>query len=95
MIIKQYIKDFEKLGFGMFVHFGPYSVYGHGEWAKSCLQISDETYEGYVSAFCPKESWARELAEAAAAAFLRRSRKPGPPGHGCAAAGLRNWPSSI
>ena len=41
MIIKQYIKDFEKLGFGMFVHFGPYSVYGHGEWAKSCLKITN------------------------------------------------------
>ena len=68
MIIKQYIKDFEKLGFGMFVHFGPYSVYGHGEWAKACLKISDETYENYVCDFCPKEGWARELAEAAAAA---------------------------
>ena len=68
MIINSYIKEFEKLGFGMFVHFGAYSVYGHGEWAKSCLHISDETYEGYVNAFCPKENWARELAEAAAAA---------------------------
>ena len=28
MIIKQYIKEFEKLGFGMFVHFGLYSVLG-------------------------------------------------------------------
>lgn len=52
----------------MFVHFGPYSVYGHGEWAKSCLKISDETYESYVNAFCPKESWAQELAETAASA---------------------------
>ena len=31
MIINSYIKEFEKLGFGMFVHFGAYSVYGHGE----------------------------------------------------------------
>ena len=68
MIVNSYIKEFEKLGFGMFVHFGAYSVYGHGEWAKACLNISDETYEGYVKAFCPKESWARELAEAAASA---------------------------
>ena len=28
MIVKQYIKDFENLGFGMFVHFGIYSVLG-------------------------------------------------------------------
>lgn len=32
MIVKQYIKDFEKLGFGMFVHFGIYSQQGKGEW---------------------------------------------------------------
>ena len=34
MIIKQYIKDFEKFGFGMFVHYGLYSVLGKGEWAQ-------------------------------------------------------------
>ena len=51
MIIKQYIKDFEKLGFGMFVHFGAYSVYGHGEWAKSCLKISDDTYRFTADVF--------------------------------------------
>ena len=28
MIIEQRIKDFENLGFGMFVHFGLYSVHG-------------------------------------------------------------------
>lgn len=28
MITKQYIKDFENLGLGMFVHFGIYSVLG-------------------------------------------------------------------
>ena len=28
MIVKQYIKDFEKLGFGMFVHIGLYSELG-------------------------------------------------------------------
>ena len=34
MIVKQYIKDFEQLGFGMFVHFGLYSRLGKGEWAR-------------------------------------------------------------
>jgi alpha-L-fucosidase len=33
MIVKEYVKRFEKLGFGMFVHFGLYSVHGKGEWA--------------------------------------------------------------
>ena len=83
-VAPQYIKDFEKLGFGMFVHFGAYSVYGHGEWAKSCLKISDETYEGYVNAFCPKESWARELAETAASA-------PWQPWHSRS----RYWPAAV
>ncbi len=32
MIVYQRVKDFEKLGFGLFVHFGLYSVLGHGEW---------------------------------------------------------------
>lgn len=32
MIVKQYIKDFEKLGLGMFVNYGFYSIIGTGEW---------------------------------------------------------------
>ena len=28
----EYIKDFRKLGLGLFVHFGLYSVVGKGEW---------------------------------------------------------------
>ena len=31
MIIKQYIKAFEQLGLGMFVHFGLYSQMGCGK----------------------------------------------------------------
>ncbi len=61
MIIKQYIKDFEKLGFGMFVHFGLYSVYGNGEWAKRLLQIPDEDYDALLPRFQPKADWAEEL----------------------------------
>ena len=34
MIVKQYIKDFEQLGFGMFIHFGLYSMMECGEWNK-------------------------------------------------------------
>ena len=44
MIVKQYIKDFEKLGFGIFVHFGVYSAVGKGEWSKAVLHISNEEY---------------------------------------------------
>ena len=31
-VAKQYILDFEQLGFGMFVHWGLYSQVGKGEW---------------------------------------------------------------
>ena len=65
MIVKQYIKDFEQLGFGMFVHFGLYSRLGKGEWARWCLNIPAEEYEPLQKEFAPKPTWAKELAEAA------------------------------
>jgi len=61
MIIKQYIKDFEKLGFGMFVHFGIYSVLGKGEWSKRILHIPNEEYYSMMEEFDPKPDWATEL----------------------------------
>ena len=65
MIVKQYIKDFEKLGFGMFVHFGLYSVLGMGEWAKRKLNIPWEEYLKTMDSFNPKADWAQELVLAA------------------------------
>ena len=38
MIVKQYILDFEKLGFGLFVHFGIFSDMACGEWNKKPMQ---------------------------------------------------------
>lgn len=61
MIIRQYIKDFENLGFGMFVHFGLYSVLGKGEWAKKLLAISDEEYYKLAEDFHPEPDWADRL----------------------------------
>lgn len=71
MIVKEYIKQFETLGFGMFVHFGAYSLLGKGEWAKSIHHISDEEYETYVQAFAPKKDWAEELVSTAKNAGCR------------------------
>lgn len=65
MIIKQYIKDFENLGFGMFVHFGLYSILGTGEWSKHSLNIADEDYELLKEQFEPKKDWATELVKTA------------------------------
>ena len=64
MIIKDYIKRFEKLGFGMFVHFGLYSVHGMGEWAHS-RNISVEDYEKLFYKFNPDRDWAKNLVLAA------------------------------
>lgn len=61
MIVKQYIKQFENLGLGMFVHFGIYSVLGKGEWAKYLHQIPDEEYYSLMKQFDPKPDWAKEL----------------------------------
>lgn len=65
MIIKQYIKDFEQLGFGMFIHFGLYSLIGRGEWVKDAYQTPDAEYEEYAKQFNPKPDWAMELAKTA------------------------------
>jgi len=70
MIVLDRIKNFEKLGFGMFVHFGLYSEYGRGEWAYH--NLSDEARREYneklPNTFCPDPAWAHELASTARAA---------------------------
>jgi len=61
MIVKQYIKDFENLGFGMFVHFGLYSMIGLGEWGKKLWNIPDDEYYELFNKFDPKPDWAEKL----------------------------------
>ena len=63
MIVKEYIKAFEKLGFGMFVHFGVYSVIGRGEWHK--CYVSSEEYYPYCKQFNPEKDWAKQLVSTA------------------------------
>ena len=60
MIVKEYIKRFEKLGFGMFVHFGLYSVHGKGEWAYN-RNITPAEYETLFDRFAPDTDWAENL----------------------------------
>ena len=60
MIVKQYIKEFEKLGMGMFVHFGLYSVYGKGEWAYN-ENATPEEYAKLPARFNPDADWAENL----------------------------------
>ncbi len=65
MIVEQRILDFEKLGFGMFVHFGLYSVLGKGEWSLHSLHIDPAEYETLAPKFNPHAAWATELVAAA------------------------------
>ena len=52
-VAPQYIKNFEQLGFGMFVHFGIYSQLCRGEWAKQLLRIDDADYLPLTKSFDP------------------------------------------
>lgn len=66
----QYVKDFEKLGFGMFVHFGLYSKYAKGEWAHYLNDKvkKDEKYFDSFKKFNVSKSWAKNLVKTAKSA---------------------------
>lgn len=61
MIVKDYVKRFEKLGMGMFVHFGLYSLAGKGEWSYRLAPGVAEIYPKLFSEFNPKPDWAKKL----------------------------------
>lgn len=65
MIVKQYIKDFENLGLGLFVHFGIYSVIERGEWVKFADEMNREEYFAYAKQFNPAPDWADRLVKTA------------------------------
>lgn len=71
MIIKQYIKDFENLGFGMFVHYGLYSLLASGEWTKRNNNVPNEIYNSLILKFNPQKDWAEKLAKTAKSAGCR------------------------
>lgn len=47
----QYIKDFEQLGFGMFVHYGLYSMLNSGEWTLHTNNRDIEEYKKLAESF--------------------------------------------
>ena len=71
MIIKPYIKEFEKLGFGMFVHFGVYSLIDQGEWARKLGTMPHEQYDQLYHQFDPDPDWANHIAAVAKNAGCR------------------------
>jgi alpha-L-fucosidase len=54
--------------FGMFIHWGVYSVAADGEWFKSRQKLTTEEYQKYVDAFLPRNynpnEWAKLAKEA-------------------------------
>ena len=50
-VAPQYIKDFEQLGFGMFVHYGLYSQIGHGEWVFKYIGQDMNKYQKLAETF--------------------------------------------
>ena len=64
-----YVERFEKLGVGMFVHFGLYSVRGKGEWNQNYLQKEEyPAYHALKDKFRISKNWAKELVKTAKAA---------------------------
>ena len=52
-IAPEYIKRFEQMGLGMFVHFGLYSQLSRGEWVMQCHKMSKESYTPLKETFRP------------------------------------------
>ena len=61
MIVKQYIKDFEQLGFGMFVHWGLYSQLGKGEWVYYIENMNMDEYKNLKDTFTAEDFDAEKL----------------------------------
>lgn len=57
--------------FGMFIHFGLYSLPARHEWIKNIKQMSDEDYQKYFDNFDPDLYDPREWAKSAKAAGMR------------------------
>lgn len=58
----EYIERFRRLGFGLFVHFGLYSMMGKGEWYYSCVtETEKKKYRALVTRFKVQKSWAKSL----------------------------------
>lgn len=62
------VKWFQEARFGMFIHFGLYSIPARGEWIRSYEEISREDYMKYFHEFNPVDydprAWARAAKEA-------------------------------
>lgn len=64
--MENYIRRYENLGYGMFVHFGLYSILGKGEWYLALNKKADkEKYDALTSKFTVSSHWAKDLVRTA------------------------------
>ena len=61
----EYIENFKRLGFGMFIHFGLYSVIGRGEWYYMQYVPDKSEYESTINKFKITKNWAKNLVKTA------------------------------
>jgi len=62
---------FRNARFGMFIHFGAYSVPARGEWLKSDEKMTTEQYQKFVDAFVPIDFDAKKWAKIAKQAGMK------------------------
>ena len=65
------VRWFEEARFGMFVHWGVYSLIGRGEWVRSNEQLSNADYQPYVEQFDPQSFDAERIASLTAEAGMK------------------------
>lgn len=60
-VAKQYILDFEQLGFGMFIHWGLYSQIGRGEWVFDVDGMDMNEYKNLKETFTAEDFDAEKI----------------------------------
>ncbi|MFN3651875.1 MAG: alpha-L-fucosidase [Armatimonadota bacterium] len=65
------IARFERMGFGMFVHWGLYSQLGRGEWAKHFQKLPTDEYMKLMKTFTAKDFRGRDYARLAKQAGMK------------------------
>lgn len=65
------IEQYEKLGFGLFMHWGLYSIPATGAWTRSLDKIPDEQYAQLMKQFTAENWRPREIAALAKEAGMR------------------------
>ncbi len=67
----KYIADFEKRGFGMFIHWGLYSQLAQGEWTMNLHYISQEKYNELFNNFTAEDFDAKKIVALAKQAGMK------------------------